>query len=149
MLVFISTISEGTDCIDIKWILSHADNIRTSLYHLYMCFFIDSLRIGFYLSFYSFLTLEIIVLEFRWDFLSNLKIFSLIQWKSASSPFPLKLSFTFILRLIEETSRANLIIDNRDWLKSISQDDIGIHSSNIDMVDKRECLIFMWVLNIS
>lgn len=62
-------------------------------------------------------------------------MFSLIQRKDCSSPLPLQLPLAFIFRRVEETARADLVIDYRDGLETVGEDYVGVHGCYIDVVD--------------
>lgn len=135
MFVFVSSVSEGSDCIDVERVFSHADDVRSGFSQFYMSLFVDALRVGLHFGFYGFLELLTLCFEFCTNFLANLKVLTFIQGKNCSSPLPFKLSFAFVLRLVEEASRTNLIVDYRNWLQSVCEDDVWIHGCNIDVVN--------------
>lgn len=101
----ITTISESTNCINVKGVLSHANCIGFNFTGWVMNFFINFLAIIFNLLFKS---LFIFLCSFFFNvllltqFLFDLKIFTLIQRKNFSFPLPLKVSFAiWILRIVK------------------------------------------------
>lgn len=135
MLVFVTTVPKGTDCIDVEGIFTHADDIRPGLSQLYMCLFVNTLGVGLHLCLNSLIQLRPLSLKPTTNLLLDLHMLSLIQWKNSPSPFPLQLPLALILRRVEQTSRTNLVIDYRDGLKSVGENDIGVHCCHVDVVD--------------
>lgn len=79
MLVFVSSVSEGSYCIHVEGVLSHADNIRSCLGELNMSFLVYSLGVSFYFSFYCLFELLWLALKFCANLLSNLQVLALIE----------------------------------------------------------------------
>lgn len=69
-----------------------------------MSLFVDSLGISFDFSLNGLFELQWLSLKLRANLLTNLQILALIEREKRASPFPLQLSLTLVLRLIEETS---------------------------------------------
>lgn len=143
MLVFVTTVPKGTDGVNIEGIFTHTDDICPCLSQLNMCLLVNTLRVCFDLCLHCFVQLLSLSLKPTADFLLDLHMLSLIQWKNCPSPFPLQLSLALILRRVEQAPRTNLVIDYRNGLKSVGEDDIGVHGCHVDVVDEGEGLEFM------
>lgn len=111
MFVFVSSISEGSDRIDVERVFSHAHDVGSGFSQFCMSLFVYALRVCLHFCFYGFLELLTLSLEFCANFLTNLKVLAFIQRKHCSSPLPFQLSFALVLRLVEETPRTNLVVD--------------------------------------
>lgn len=123
----VSSVSEVSNCIDVEWILSHANGVRFKHLLLDMDLFVDSLAIFFHslsqfffkkfcvlidLPVRSFRTVFFLFLFIIYKLVLDLLEFSLGKRESFSSPLPLEVSLAVILWLIEGTTCTNLLIDN-------------------------------------
>lgn len=121
-LEFVSSISKGSDSINIKWILSHTDSISSDLTRRNMDFRIYFLTVLPNLSFKFFLELPIShgSISFLHCLLFENLVLSLVQRKMLPFPLPLHLSFTVILRFIVVTIGTYYVIYYSNRLQSIS-----------------------------
>ena len=138
-LEIVSSVSEGSDSVDVEWILTHTYSICFDFACWNVNFFVYFLAIvfdflfQFLIIFLSSLLLHLLLLS---KFFLHLKILAFIQWKNIASPFPLQVSFAIcIWRIIEQTSRTNSVIDNSNRLESVGQDNVWIHGSNVQMIN--------------
>jgi hypothetical protein len=81
-----------------------------------------------------------ILLGFEHEFIFDvdLDVLVFVSGEREVIPFPLPFEFSFasIFSTVEHTPGANSVIDDCHRLKSISQDDVRVHGSNIQMVDQ-------------
>lgn len=123
----VSSISEVSNCIDVEWILSHANGVRFKHLLLDMNLFVDSLAIFFHslsqfffkkfcvlidLPVRSFRTVFFLFLFIIYKLVLNLFEFSLGKRESFSSPLPFKISLAVILWLVEGTTCTNLLVND-------------------------------------
>ena len=76
-------------------------------------------------------------------------ILTLVVWGDLPSPLPLKVPFTIILRGIEKASRTDPVINNGYWLQPVGQDNVWVHSSNVQMVDEWLSVVLGWMGDVS
>lgn len=103
-----------------------------------------SLAILFYFVFEGFLLLYFVIvigIEFQCLFLLNKGILALIEWKVIAPPLPLQTSLAVILGRVEQAPGTDAIIDNRHRLQPVSDNNIGVHCRNIDMVNQGQGLV--------
>ena len=56
-------------------------------------------------------------------------------------PLPLQVTFALVFIFIEGTTSADLLVYYRNWLKSVGEDDIWVHSCDINVIDEWLSLI--------
>jgi hypothetical protein len=143
ILVLISSVSEISDCIYVERVLPHADCITLQLYLtlMYCSVYILTILLNTLLNL---LLLSQCVncntLCFLFIFIHQLVfqvlILSSTQWEVLTLPLPVEVSLALILFLVEDAASADLLIDYSHRLKSIGQNDIGIHSSHVYVIDE-------------
>ena len=120
---FISSVSESSHCVNIEWILSHANNVFSHILKMRGLVLVNTRTVIF--DSFSKIILKLFFIHrssfllFIHELLLNLFIFFLEERISCSFPLPFHLSFTFIFIFVIETGCANLIVYNWDWLKSV------------------------------
>ena len=66
-------------------------------------------------------------------------ILALVQREELAAPNPVQGSLAVVVRLVERTACTDLLRNDSRGLQTISQDDVGVHSANINVVDQRLC----------
>jgi len=68
--------------------------------------------------------------------LDSLEFFP-VKREHFSTPLPLKIALTVVLITVKDAAGADLFIDYGDGLKSVGEDNIGVHCCHIDVINER------------
>lgn len=73
----------------------------------------------------------------------------LVQREELPFPFPFQLSFAVVLVVVPHAASADTVVHNGDGLEAVCEDNVGVHSSNIHVVDQRVLEMFGWGFDIT
>ena len=63
-------------------------------------------------------------------------VFALVECEEFASPLPIEFALAIVFVLVIETACTYLVVDNRSGLETVGENNVGVHGTNVDVVNQ-------------